>query len=135
MVVCIVGIVVTVGILFFRGENASTNRNHVVVDLEKLAAIAQKYYKEPSSMNGGARNFLGFALSPGDTGNMDGSFSLSTQMPTGTDFQKGSTWPISQPAQYIYIIGSGKVTGNDNRRVVKAYALVTPDSVKIKVMN
>lgn len=133
--ILVVGIAVAVALIVFKSEQQSSNRDHLVVDLEKLGAVAQHYYNEPSSMNGGAKNFLGFALPASDTGNADGSFALSTQPPNGASFQQGSTAPINAPAQYIYIIGSGKVTGNDNRGAVEAYALVTPESVKIKVMN
>ena len=133
--VIIVGIAIVVGLAVFRSESQSSNRNNLITDLERLASMAQEYYRKPSSMDGGGMNFMGFALSPADTGNADGSYSLSTQPPNDADFKRGSTLPISNPASKIYIIGCGKETGNDNRRAVKAYARVTPDSVAITIMN
>lgn len=133
--VIIVGIAIAVGLAAFKSEAGSSNRDNLVTDLERLGETAQQYYREPSSMNGGARNFMGFALSPADTGNADGSFSVSMQAPTDRDFTKGSVRPIGNPAQTIYIIGCGTETGNDGRRAVKAYAIVTPDSLTVRVMN
>ena len=133
--VIIVGIAIAVGLAVFRSESQSSNRNNLITDLERLASIAQVYYRKPSSMDGGGMNFMGFALSPSDTGNADGSFSLSLQPPNDADFKRGSISPIGSPASKIYIIGCGKETGNDDVRAVKAYAMVTPDSVDITKMN
>ena len=133
--VIIVGIAIAVGITMFRSNTQSSNRDQIVSDLERLAVVAQEYYKKPASMAGGADNFRNFALTAIDTGNADGSFKATTNPPNDADPMSGSTASISTSTQEIYIIGYGKETGNNNRQAVKAYAAVTPDSVYIKIMN
>jgi Tfp pilus assembly protein PilE len=133
--VIIVGIAIAVGITMFRSNTQSSNRDQLISDLERLAVVAQEYYKKPVSMAGGADNFRNFALSAIDTGNADGSFKAATSPPNDADPMSGSMTPISTSTQEIYIIGYGKELGNNNRQAVKAYAAVTPDSMYIKIMN
>ncbi len=133
--VIIVGIAIAVGISVFRSDSQNSNRTHLISDLERLASIAQEYYRKPSGMDGGARNFKGFALTAQDTGNADGSFMVRTSPPNDADAMRGSTAPIATSAQTIYIIGYGKEIGDDGRRDVKAYVTVMPDSAGIRIMN
>lgn len=133
--VIIVGIAIAVGITMFRSNTQSSNRDQIVSDLERLAVLAQEYYKKPVSMAGGNGSFKNFALSAIDTGNADGSFKATTNPPNDADPMSGSIAPISTSTQEIYIIGYGKEVGDNNRQHVKAYAAVTPDSVSIKIMN
>ena len=133
--VIIVGIAIAVGITMFHSNTQSSNRDQIVSDLERLAVLAQEYYKKPVSMAGGNGNFENFALSAIDTGNSDGSFKATTNPPNDADPMSGSIAPISTSTQEIYIIGYGKEVGDNNRQNVKAYAAVTPDSVSIKIMN
>lgn len=133
--VIIVGIAIAVGITMFRSDSQSSNRDRLESDLERLGALAQEYYKTPANMAGGAGDFKNFALSALDTGNADGSFTVSTRPPNDADFSRGSTAPIGIASQVIYIIGCGKEIGDNNRQPVKAYATVSPGSVAVTVMN
>ncbi len=133
--VIVVGIAILVGLTMFRSNTQSSNRDQIVSDLERLATVAQEYYRKPVSMAGGADNFKNFALSAIDTGNDDGSFKATTSPPNDADPMSGSIAPISTSTQEIYLIGYGKELGNNNRQAVKAYAAVTPDSVSIRIMN
>jgi Tfp pilus assembly protein PilE len=134
--VIIVGIAIAVGISMFKSNAQSSNRDQVINDLNNLAAKAQQYYRKPTAMGGGGQDFNGFKLAPVDTGNANGSYSLSATAPTGTTFVPGDTSSgITSSAQTIYIVGCGKEKGNDGTNPVKAYATVTPDNVKTTVLN
>ncbi len=133
--VIIVGIAIAVGISMFKSNAQSSNRDQVINDLNNLAAKAQQYYRKPTAMGGGGQDFNGFKLAPVDTGNANGSYSLSTSAPTLNSFVPGDTTSIPGSAQTIYIVGCGKEKGNDGTNPVKAYATVTPDNVKTTVLN
>ncbi|RMG64712.1 MAG: hypothetical protein D6715_09280 [Calditrichaeota bacterium] len=133
--VIIVGIAIAVGVTTFRSNAVDANRTQVIADLNNLAAKAQRYYRTPKAMGGGGQNFKGFALSPLDTGNANGSYSLSTSKPSGASYVAGSTAAISGNAQTIYIVGSGTETGDDGSNKVKAFVKVTPDSIVATKLN
>lgn len=60
--VIVVGIAVVVGINLFNANAVSSNRDGVVSDLNNLGAMAQQFYKKPTSMGGGGNTFTGWAL-------------------------------------------------------------------------
>ena len=135
--VVIVGIAIAVGITMFKGSAETSNRDQVVSDLENLGSKAQQYYRKPLSFGGGENNFEGFNLMPLDTGNGDGSFSVTTSAPSLSDLSNiaGSTVPVSSSTQTIYLIGCGKETGNDGVNPVKAYLIVTADTLQVTILN
>lgn len=57
--VIVVGIAVVVGINLFNANAVSANRDGVVSDLNNLGAMAQQFYKKPTSMGGGGNAFTG----------------------------------------------------------------------------
>jgi Tfp pilus assembly protein PilE len=133
--VIIVGIAIAVGISMFKSSAVDANRSAVSSDLTNLASKAQRYYRTPVELGGGGQNFKGFKLSPLDTGNANGSYSLSTTEPNVPDYVPGDTASITVDAQTIYIIGCGKEKGDDATNPVKHYAVVTPDAIQIKRLN
>ncbi|MDR3502099.1 MULTISPECIES: hypothetical protein, partial [Bacteria] len=60
--VIVVGIAVVVGINLFTANAVSSNRDGVVADLNNLGAMAQQYYRKPSSMGGGGNTFTGWVI-------------------------------------------------------------------------
>ena len=60
--VIVVGIAVVVGINLFNANAVSSNRDGVVSDLNNLGAMAQQYYKKPTSMGGGGNTFTSWTL-------------------------------------------------------------------------
>ena len=60
--VIVVGIAVVVGINLFNANAVSSNRDGVVSDLNNLGAMAQQFYKKPTSMGGGSNTFTGWAI-------------------------------------------------------------------------
>jgi hypothetical protein len=133
--VVVVGIAIAVGITMFKSNSQSSDRDQVVSDLENLGSKAQQYYRKPLSFAGGSYDFLNFRLMPLDTGNGNGSYSLTTTEPTDAGFVPGNLTPISSSSQLIYIVGSGKETGNNGIDPVKAYMTVTKDSLLVTILN
>jgi Tfp pilus assembly protein PilE len=76
--VIIVGIAIVVGINLFNANAVSANRDAVVSDLNNLAAMAQQYYKKPTSMGGGGNSFTGWTIPSGLTSNANGTYAIKT---------------------------------------------------------
>jgi hypothetical protein len=133
--VIIVGIAVAVGLMLFKSNSQSSDRDQVVGDLENLGAKAQQYYRKPTSFAGGGYDFQNFNLMPLDTGNGNGSYSVTTTEPTDAAYVPGATSAISGSQQLIYIVGSGKETGNNGIDPVKAFMKVTKDSLIVSILN
>lgn len=133
--VVIVGIAIAIGITLFKSNQQSSNRDQVINDLENLAWKAQAYYRRPVSMAGGGEDFKGFYIMSADTGNDNGSYTASSTAPTGNAYVPGDTTHIQAASQKIYIIGCGKVIGNDEVSFVKVYVTVTHMTQDIFILN
>jgi len=116
--VIVVGIAIIVGINLFNANAVSANRDAVISDLNNLAAMAQQYYKKPSSMGGGANTFTSWTIPPQIDTTANGTYALTTS-----------------GAQSIVITGTGTETGNDGSAKVSATATVTPTAVTVSVSN
>ena len=115
--VIVVGIAVVVGINLFNANATSANRDGVISDLNNLGAMAQQYYKKPTSMGGGGNKFTSWTV------------------PTGLDSTANGTYSPTVGAQSVSIIGLGTETGNDGTNPVKATATVGPNSISVAVNN
>lgn len=60
--VIIVGIAVVVGINLFNANAEESAKDSVVSDCTNLGAMAQQYFKKPTSMGGGGNSFVGFTV-------------------------------------------------------------------------
>jgi hypothetical protein len=70
--VIIVGIAVVVGINLFNANAEESTKDGVVSDCTNLGAMAQQYYKKPTSMGGGGNSFVGWEVpGTGVTGGLD----------------------------------------------------------------
>ncbi len=115
--VIIVGIAVVVGINLFNANATNANRDGVISDLNNLGAMAQQYYKKPTSMGGGGNTFTGWVI------------------PTGLDSTANGTYSASVNAQSVNIPGLGTETGNDGTNPVGATAVVSPTTITVSVNN
>ena len=119
----------------FKGNAQIENRDELVNDLSNMGAKALEFYRKPMAMAGGGYTFMGFALLPSDTGNQDGSFAVTPNVPSGADYIPGGTTSIPSPVQTIYITACGKETGTDGVNKVKVFITVTADSEITSVLN
>ncbi len=134
--VIVVGIAVAVGISMFTGLAADANRDRVVNDLVNLSARAQQYMRRPVSSAGGGNDFGGFYLTQLDTGNPNGSYSVSNTLPSGKTFVPGSIAPISgSGVDSIFIVGCGKELGDDQVNFMKVYVVVSRDNFRVSKLN
>jgi len=62
--VIIVGIAIVVGINLFNANAEESTKDGVVSDCTNLGAMAQQYYKKPTSMGGGGNAFTGWVIPP-----------------------------------------------------------------------
>src|SRR4030065_2538888 len=85
--VIIVGIAVVVGINLFNANAEESTKDGVVSDCTNLGAMAQQYYKKPTSMGGGGNSFTGWVLpGTGVAGGLDSTaYGLYTAAPTAAD--------------------------------------------------
>ncbi len=85
--VIIVGIAVVVGINLFNANAEESTKDGVVSDCTNLGAMAQQYYKKPTSMGGGGNSFVGWEVpGTGVPGGLDSTaYGLYTAAPTAAD--------------------------------------------------
>ncbi|MBT8379633.1 MAG: hypothetical protein KJN64_10400 [Ignavibacteria bacterium] len=115
--VIIVGIAVVVGINLFNANATNANRDGVISDLNNLGAMAQQFYKKPTSMGGGGNTFTGWTI------------------PTGLDSTANGTYLESVAAQTVTIVGDGTEIGDDGSTVVQATCTVGPTTISVAVNN
>lgn len=135
LVMVIVGVALVPISNIFLTHAQETNRDAMIADMLNLSARAQRYYRTPSQLGGGSESFNGFYLSPDDTGNANGSYSLTTEPPTGTDYVSGSMAPLSGTTKEFYIVACGKEKGKNATTPVKCYLKITPDANEVVILN
>lgn len=93
--VIIVGIAVVVGINLFTASSEESAKDSVVADCTNIGAMAQQYYRKPTSMGGGGNSFVGFTIPTNLASNANGSYAASgasateitiTGTPADTDY-------------------------------------------------
>lgn len=122
--VIIIGVMIVIGLLMFRDQAASSNRDSIANDVTHLSSNAQQYYRRPAMFGGGEGKFDGLTLAKLTSvpDNANGSYSLSPDPVTGN------------PAS-VQITGIGRETGHDGTNMVKVVVLVFPDSIYIDSQN
>ena len=131
----IVILAISIGLAVFSSNSVDANRNAVISDLVTYASKAQRYFRTSTTFRGGSRSFDNFYLSPIDTGNANGSYSLTTMTPSGATFVPGSNSKVSGSSGIIFIVGCGHETGDDSSNPVKAFSRVTRDSIHTTILN
>ena len=110
--VIVVGIAVVVGINLFNANSVSSNRDGVVSDLNNLGAMAQQYYKKPTSMGGGSNTFTGWAIAAELDTTANGSYAATVN------------------AQSVSIVGTGNEK-NSAGLAIQHTATVSPTSISV----
>jgi len=113
--VIVVGIAVVVGINLFTANAVSANRDGVVADLNNLGAMAQQYYRKPTSMGGGGNTFTGWTI------------------PTKTDTTPNGTYAATVAAQTVTIVGTGNE--KNGATAIVHTATITPTTITIVKTN
>ncbi len=87
--VIVVGIAVVVGINLFNANAESAAKDGIVSDATNLGALAQQYYKKPTSMGGGGNAFTSWDITK-----------------TGLDTTANGTYSASVAASQVTITGT-----------------------------
>ena len=96
--VIIVGIAVVVGINLFNANAEEAAKDGVVSDCTNLGAMAQQYYKKPTSMGGGGNDFTGWEVPSTLDSTANGLYAESGAGPTGvtiTGTPHEYTWTVT----------------------------------------
>ncbi len=137
--IIIVGIAIAVGVNMFQQSAVDTNRQAVVSDLANLAAKAQRYYRTPNELGGGAQNFQSFKLGRLDTANANGSYRVyATDPGTSPDARPAYTTALTiatSVTDTIFIAGWGKELGDDASFPVKVLTAVSPSGINTEIVN
>lgn len=114
--VIVVGIAVVVGINLFNANAVSSNRDGVVSDLNNLGAMAQQYYKKPTSMGGGGNTFTAWTL------------------PQELDTTANGNYTVTVAAQSVTIQGYGTENAPNGNKINHT-ATVSPTSISVAKTN
>lgn len=137
--IIIVGIAIAVGVNMFQSSAVDTNRQSMISDLANLAAKAQRYYRTPTELGGGAQNFQNFYLGRLDTANANGSYRLYTTAQLTANAvpapATANTTISTSVTDTIYIVGWGKEMGDNSSFPVKASTAVSPTGISTQLVN
>jgi len=114
--VIVVGIAVVVGINLFNANAVSSNRDGVVSDLNNLGAMAQQFYKKPTSMGGGGNTFTGWEL------------------PQELDTTANGNYGVTVAAQSVTIQGYGTENAPNGSKINHT-ATVSPTAISVAKTN
>ena len=114
--VIVVGIAVVVGINLFNANAVSSNRDGVVSDLNNLGAMAQQFYKKPTSMGGGGNTFTGWTL------------------PAELDTTANGNYTVTVNAQSVVIQGYGTENAPNGSKINHT-ANVGPTAITVSKTN
>ena len=113
--VIVVGIAVVVGINLFNANAESSTQDSIVSQATNIGAMAQQYYKKPTSMGGGGNSFVGFESTP-----------IPAQLTSSTD----ATFTIGNGTASQVVI-TGNPANSDYGWTVTT--TVTKDSIKTAI--
>lgn len=133
--IIIVGIAIAVGVNMFQASAVDSNRQNVISDLTNLAAKAQRFYRTPQELGGGAQNFRLFELGRLDTANANGDYRLALSAPSTPGAVGGPTQITTTQPDSIFIVGWGQEDGNDGTNKVQAYIRVLPSRMQTVIIN
>ncbi len=110
--VILVAVAVAVGIVLFKSQAMTQNRDAVWADLTQLGARAQGYYRRPSFLGGGGKSFGSFTLLEKEIKNENGNYSI-----------------LSQDQNNLILEGKGVELGNDASSPVYLKMTVRADTM------
>ena len=124
LAVILIGIMIAIGMYMFQDQAAATNRDEITNDLVSLAAQAQKYYRRPAILGGGANSFGGLTLAKmtSKPSNENGSYSMTPD-------------PVPGGTTAIVVTGIGTEIGIDGATSVEVVMTVWNDSLFMVTNN
>lgn len=125
LAVCIIVVVVSIGVISFKGNDVTDNRTLIARDLNQIAKRAQEYVKLIDEQGGGV------------------SFYGLSRMPRGLDYLRTPSSNAngdffikrSESASYMQIVGVGNGAGRDPKRPLRLMITVWADSTALETLN
>ncbi len=114
--VIVVGIAVVVGINLFNANAESSTQDSIVSQGTNIGAMAQQYFKKPTSMNGGGNSFLNFTTKVWDN--------LPQKLKVSTDADWTQTPPTESANNVVFT-----ATPIDQSYTWSVITTVTKDSI------
>jgi hypothetical protein len=112
--VIIVGIAVVVGINLFNANAETSTQDSIVSQGTNIGAMAQQYFKKPTSMGGGGNSFTGFTTK------------VWPNLPTNLTNSTDATWVITSEAADEIVFTATPVEANYGWTVITT---VTPADI------
>jgi hypothetical protein len=130
----IVVVAIAVGIEQFNSMTIDANRDAMTADLTHYASKAQLYFRTSRTYGGGSQDFKGFRLNTFENSTANGDYRVDTSAP-GDNTAVSPGGEIFVSATTIYIIGSGRRTGEDDANPVKCYVTVNANTITTTILN
>jgi hypothetical protein len=97
-------------------SSISSNRDGLVADLNNVGAMAQQFYRKPTSLGGGGNDFTGWKI------------------PTGCEVTPNGLYSVSSvTSQRVTITGTG--TEMNGGRPIVHEAIISPTTISINKIN
>lgn len=119
----ITGTAILIGINVFSESAGEANLNAVMQDVHSIASKAQGYYRTPTQLGGGGRDFTGL-----DAAGPPSALSSILGFPDST--ANGSYVISAAGAATMTITGTGREDMNGDGNNLTVAIVVTPDSVR-----
>lgn len=124
--VCVLGIVLSIGVINVQQEASQENRAYLVAELERLATLAQEFYRRPFEDSGGEGSFL--SLTGVDQG-------IDVLSPIRSKVHGDFFIKKTHSSTSLQIVAIGVVPGRDPRFPVRAMITVLSDSTSVSILN
>jgi hypothetical protein len=112
--VIIVGIAVVVGINVFTAQSEESTKDAIVSDCTTLGAMAQYYFRRPTSMSGGSNSFAGWTIPANLDTTANGTYAI-TQAGDAVDVEVTGS-PLSSTGYNWTVVTT--ITSNDITSVI-----------------
>ena len=126
LAVCILGIVMSVGIITKQKEILPNSRSHIIEELTGIAERAQSFYRKPVEAGGGNGSFLRL------TATTNGICKLTTKATTPfADY----FLPKTNSGSYVRLIAIGFEPGINPNLPVRVTMTVWAESTRVSILN
>ncbi|MCF7859299.1 MAG: hypothetical protein K9N07_08280 [Candidatus Cloacimonetes bacterium] len=110
--VIIIGLSAAVGLSMFTNEMKKINRQSIISDMNIFAGVANAYYKAPSNLGGGNREW--------DVDNLGMWFGYNYNDENNSISNDNGVYIFSASGDLLTIIGTGTSVGNNGSTNVRA---------------
>jgi len=126
LTVCILGIVISVGIITEQKKTVPISRTHIIEELGVIAQKAQGFYRSPSETGGGGGSFLGLTAIPNG---------IRKLTPNPTTPHADYFLAKTNSGSYVRLIAIGFEPGINPNLPISVAMLIWADSSAVSILN